>query len=74
MLSIRAGMFFFREMDEGLEVEGGDGGGVGGAEREEVVELILRHVEVLRETVEAVRGRREVMEGLLRGWERSGRV
>lgn len=60
---------FFREMDEGLEVEGGDGGGVGGAEREEVVELILRHVEVLRETVEAVRGRREVMEGLLRGWE-----
>ena len=65
---------FFREMDEGLEVEGGDGGGVGGAEREEVVKLILRHVEVLRETVEAVRGRREVMEGLLRGWERSGRV
>lgn len=60
---------FFREMDEGLEVEGGDGGGVGGAEREEVVKLILRHVEVLRETVEAVRGRREVMEGLLRGWE-----
>lgn len=65
---------FFREMDEGLEVEGGDGGGVGGAEREEVVKLILRHVEVLRETVEAVRGRREVMEGLLRGWEGSGRV
>ena len=65
---------FFREMDEGLEVEGGDGGGVGGAEREEVVKLILRHVEVLRETVEAVRGRREVMEGLLRGWEGSGHV
>ena len=65
---------FFREMDEGLEVEGGDGGGVGGAEREEVAKLILRHVEVLRETVEAVRGRGEVMEGLLRGWEGSGRV
>ena len=65
---------FFREMDEGLEVEGGDGGGVGGAEREEVVKLILRHVEVLRETMEAVRGRREVMEGLLRGWEGSGHV
>ena len=65
---------FFREMDEGLEVEGGDGGGVGGAEREEVVKLILRHVEVLRETVEAIRGRREVMEELLRGWEGSGRV
>ena len=66
---------FFREMDEGLEVEGGDGGGgVGGAGREEVVKLILRHVEVLRETVEAVRGWREVMEGLLRGWEGSGHV
>ena len=38
LLSIRAGMFFFREMDEGLEVEGGDGGGVGGGGVECIVD------------------------------------
>lgn len=49
---------FFREMDEGLDLEGG--------ERAEVVGLILQHVEVYRETLEEVRGLKEVKENILR--------
>lgn len=57
---------FFREMDEGLDV------GDGGAGREEIVGLILRHVQAYRETMEEVRGRMGVMDGLLRGWDGDG--
>jgi hypothetical protein len=48
---------FFRDMDEELEVDCG--------EREGVVEVILRHVEVLRETVKEVGGRKEIKGRLL---------
>lgn len=44
-------------MDEGLDLEGG--------ERGEVVGLILQHVEVYRETLEEVRGLKEVKEKIL---------
>lgn len=58
---------FFREMDEGLEVGAEGGGGGGGGEREGVVGVILRHVEVLRETMKEVGGRKEVKGRLLGG-------
>ena len=56
---------FFREMDEGLEIGAEGGGGGGGGEREGVVEVILRHVEGLRETVKEVGGRKEIKGRLL---------
>ena len=54
---------FFKEMDERLEV--GFDGKSGGGQTKEVVELILQHVKVLRETPEEVKKRNEEKERML---------
>jgi hypothetical protein len=58
---------FFREMDEGLEVGAGFYGSEGEKGREEVVGVMMRHVEALREAVEEVRGKKVVKGRMLRG-------